>query len=121
MSRTLYAACLSRLGLSQAEAAAFHSVGLQSVKNWCSGRSSPPAGVWDELREYEARIVDLSEAMRSAWEEDSRPPVELDDSEAGGPALMAAADWVLGMDTGSPVHVGRTTATQVARQGRRPN
>jgi len=117
--KTLYAACISRLGLSLAGAAAFHGVGLQSVKNWSVGRSQPPAGVWDELRAYEAQIVDGSEEFRERWEAAGSPPIEIDDSEADGVALMAAADLVLTTD--APVAVGRTATTQFARQARRPN
>lgn len=117
--KTLYAACLSRLGLSQAEAASLHRVGIQSVKHWSSGHRPAPAGVWGELRAYEERIVDGSEELREHWEAAGSPPIEIDDSEADGPALMAAADFVLG-STG-PVHVGQTAATQVSRQARRPN
>lgn len=119
--KTLYAACISRLGLSQSGAASLHSVGLQSVKNWCSARSQPPPGVWDELRVYEARIVDASEELREAWEAAGSPPIELDDCEANGSALAAAADFVLGSPPGTLVHTGSTAATRLARQARRPN
>lgn len=119
--KTLYAACLSRLGLSLAEAAALHDVGLPTVKHWSSGRRSPPQGVWDELRRYEARIVDGSEALREAWESAGEPPIEIDDSEADGIAVMAAADLILNSPEGVPVSVGCTPATEAARQGRRLN
>lgn len=117
--KTLYAACLSRLGLSQSGAASLHGVGLSTVKQWCAGRSVPPQGIWDELRELEAQIVDASEELRERWEAAGSPPIELDDSEAGHLPLMAAADLVL--TTEGPVTVGRTAATQAARQARRPN
>jgi len=32
-----------------------------------------------------------------------------------------AADFLLGLDAGTPVHVGETYATGIARQARRPN
>lgn len=116
--KTLYAACLSRLGLSQAEAAALHDVSLQSVKNWCAGRSSPPTGIWDELRAVEAQIVDFSEAMRERWEAAGSPPIEIDDSEGDYLARIGVADLVL--NTTGPVSVGQTPATMLARQARRP-
>lgn len=119
--KTLYAACLSRLGLSQVEAAALHDVSLQTVKNWCVGRSAVPQGIWDELRAHEAAIVDQSEALREAWEAAGQPAIEIDDSEADGPAVAAAADFVLNTPEGREVHVGQTAATQLARQARRPN
>lgn len=116
---TLYAACLSRLGLSQAEAAALHGVGLQTVKHWSSGRRPAPEGVWDDLRAYEARIVDRAGAMLEAWEEQGSPPIEIDASGADPVSMMAAADFVLASD--GPVRVGQSAATLAARQARRPN
>jgi len=94
--KTIYAACLMRLGLSQPAAARLHGVRLDTVKSWSAGRNRPPDGVWDDLRGYEALIVDRSEACREAWE-DAGQPVELDagwDAD-DGPALMALADFVL--------------------------
>lgn len=117
--KTLYAACLSRLGLSQSGAAALHNVRLDTVKSWSSGRNRVPQGAWDDLRELEAQIVDRSEGIREAWQAQGSPPIEIDDSEADDLALMAAADLVLSSD--GPVHVGQTAATLAARQARRPN
>ena len=103
--KTLYAACLSRLGLSQTGAAALHEVAVQSIKNWCSGRSRPPAGVWTELRAYEAVIVDRSEAIREAWE-DAGEARDIDANVHGDPqSLMALADFVLTTDETPPVNV----------------
>lgn len=115
--KTLYAACLSRLGLSQTEAAALHGVRLDTVKSWSAGRNRVPDGAWDELRAVEAQIIDLSEGLRERWEAAGSPAIEIDDSEAGGAGLMALADFVLGTD--APVHVGQTAATLAARQVRR--
>ena len=117
--KTLYAACLSRLGLSQAEAAALHCVRLDTVKSWSSGRNRVPQGAWDDLRAHEGRIVNAGDAMIEAWSAAGSPPIEINDTEADGIALMAAADFVLSSD--GPVHVGETDATRIARQARRPN
>ena len=117
--KTLYAACLSRLGLTQAGAASLHGVRPDTVKNWAVGRRGVPQSAWDDLREYEAQIVDASECLRGEWELAGSPPFEIDDSEADGLPLMAMADLVLNSD--GPVHVGQTAATQAARQARRPN
>lgn len=119
--KTLYAACLSRLGLSLAGAAALHGVRLDTVKSWSAGRNPVPHGAWDDLRECEARIVDASEELREQWEAGGEPPVEIDDSEADGAALIAAADFVLGTQPGTSVEVGPSQATVLARQARRPN
>lgn len=62
--KTLYAACLSRLGLSQAEAAELHGVSIDTIKKWSSGRSQLPDGIWAELRAREARII--ADAARRA-------------------------------------------------------
>lgn len=117
--KTLYSACLSRLGLSLAGAASLHGVRLDTVKSWSSGRNPVPQGAWDELREYEAGIVDRSEAMIEAWEAQGQPAIEIDASEADDVSLMAAADFVLSSE--GPVHIGQTNATRMARQARRPN
>lgn len=103
--KTLYAACLSRLGLSQAEAATYHKVGLQTVKNWCVDRTPVPNGIWDELRAYEGEIVDRSEAIREAWEESGeiRDLVALGSTDRRN--LMALADFLLTTDESPPIAV----------------
>lgn len=117
--KSLYAACLSRLGLSQSGAAALHGVSVDTIKQWSSGRRRVPDGVWADLRAAEVSIVDRSEAMREAWQDAGSHPIEIDDSEADDLALIAMADFVLGVD--APVSVGQTAATLAARQARRPN
>lgn len=112
--KTLYAACLSRLGLSQTEAASLHSVRLDTVKSWSSGRNTPPPGAFDDLREYEAGIVSDAEAL---FEQAEPEQIEIDDSEAGRRALMVAADFVL--NSSAPVVVGRSTAARIARMARK--
>lgn len=106
--KTLYAACLSRLGLSQTAAASLHNVSLDTIKKWSSGKIAVPAGIWGELRSYEAQIVDSSEELRERWEAAGSPPIELDDSNAGPAALIAAADFLLTTD--APVLVQATAA-----------
>ena len=117
--KTIYAACLSRLGLSQAGAASLHGVRLDTVKSWSAGRNPVPQGAWDELRAYSDAIADRADAMLVAWERAGGPEIEIDTEEADPPMLMAAADFVLSTD--APVAVRRTAATQLARQARRPN
>lgn len=117
--KTLYAACLSRLGLSQPEAASLHGVRLDTVKSWSAGRNRVPQGAWDELRARELEIVDRSEAIREVWEAQGLPQLEVDDSEADDLTLMATADFVL--NSTGPVHIGQTAAMLMARQARRPN
>ena len=117
--KTLYAACLSRLGLSLAGAAELHGARLDTVKSWTSGRRPVPQGAWADLRAREAAIIDGSEAMREGWEAAGSPPIEINDAEADGVALMAAADFVLAGE--GEVSAGETATTRLARQARRPN
>jgi hypothetical protein len=117
--KTLYAACLSRLGLSQTGAAAMHNNRVDTVKSWSSGRNPVPQGVWNDLRRYEALLVDRSEMMLEQWQNAGSRPIEIDTSEADDTALIAAADFVL--NSSGPVHNGQTAATRMARQARRPN
>ncbi|MFN3469959.1 MAG: helix-turn-helix domain-containing protein [Novosphingobium sp.] len=92
--KTLYAACLCRLGLSQAEAAALHSVRLDTVKSWSSGRNRVPDGAWEDLRDLEAKIVNQSEAVRELWE-DNGEPLQISPNARDKQSLMALADFVL--------------------------
>lgn len=105
VKKTFYAACLARLGLSQAEAAALHGSRLDTVKNWATGRRTPPAGVWDDLRKHEARIVERSETIREIWE-DTGEPRDLTVQTHGEPlAMMAAADFFLSTDADPPISI----------------
>lgn len=92
--KSLYAACLSRLGLSQAEAAALHNVRLDTVKSWSSGRNKVPDGAWEDLRDYEAQIVDRAEHIRELWEEQGEP-LQISPTAHDEQGLMALADFVL--------------------------
>lgn len=102
--KTLYAACLSRLGLSQSEAASWHGVRLDTVKSWSAGRNPVPDGAWADLRGYEAKIVDRSEAIREAWE-DAGEIRDIDATVADRLGLMALADFVLTADATPPISV----------------
>jgi hypothetical protein len=52
----IYSLCLKRLGLSVEAAAALHSVSIDTVKNWSSGRTRPPEKAFDLLRQVEAHF-----------------------------------------------------------------
>lgn len=102
--KTLYAFCLSRLGLSQAGAAALHGVRVDTVKSWSSGRNAVPDGAWDDLRAYEARIIDRSEALREAWEDAGEiRDIALDVADDVG--MMAVADFLLSSSANPPVRI----------------
>lgn len=120
--KTLYAASLARLGLSHSEAGAIHGLGqngLSTVKQWASGRRSPPPGVWDDLRAYHDSILDAADDLRAAWDEAGGPLVEISAAQAGGAPLLAAAEFVLGTPPGTPVNEGQSEATRAARRSRR--
>lgn len=118
--KTLYAACLSRLGLSQSEAAALHGVRIDTVKSWSSGRNPVPPGAWEDLRARESQIVDGSEAMHEAWDTAGGPPIEINADDADKASMMAAADFVL--NATAPVHadaarMGRQKLEQTCHMG----
>ena len=101
---TPYRLLLSRVGLSQADAAALHKVRLDTVKSWCAGRNAAPAGVFAELRALYARQTQAAdEALKAIAGFPEADKVELgyavDDAEAqtmGWPC--ASAQWTsLGM------------------------
>jgi len=48
---TLFKSVLSRLGLSQTEAAEFLNVRIDTLKKWSAGTNPAPKGVWDQLFE----------------------------------------------------------------------
>ena len=116
--RTLYAACLARLGLSQSGAATLHGVRLDTIKSWSCGRNPVPPGIWDDLRRYEAEIVDRSETLRELFEASGADAVDVRTDESDHAAMMAAADFILGQEVGVAVSTGITAATQMARQAR---
>ncbi len=88
-----------RCGLSQAEAAAFHGVRLDTIKSWCSGRNRPAAAVLAELRSLHARIERVAaEALAAIDGAPDAEQIELgfaaDDHEAqalGWPCVGAQA------------------------------
>lgn len=92
--KTLFAACLSRLGLSQSQAADYLEVSLSSIKGWSSGRNPVPKNIWNELRQYEAKIIYHSELIREIWENGGKPETLEVQSETDF-ALIAMTDFIL--------------------------
>lgn len=92
--KTLFAACLSRLGLSQSQAADYLGPSINTIKSWSSGRNPVPKGIWDELRQYEAKIIDRSETIREIWE-DAGEPETIAPQYENEIALIAMADFIL--------------------------
>lgn len=100
--RTIYSACLARLGLSQSEAADLHGVRLDTVKSWSSGRNPVPDRIFDELRAYSDQVVERSDSMLALWHRERPDEVELN-VVAEPAAILAAADFVLRLPAGSRV------------------
>lgn len=115
---TVYSACLSRLGLSQAAAARLHNVRPDTVKSWAQGRNRPPPNVFNDLRALEAKIVDHAEQMREEWAAAAVRQVHIDASDADHLGAMAYADFILGLD-GVEIVDGATEATIAARNLRK--
>lgn len=59
---TTFKSALSICGLSQRQAAEFFGVSVSSVKDWSSGRATPPEGVWRLLAELFERIQDAADS-----------------------------------------------------------
>src|SRR3546814_11247394 len=106
--------------LSLAGAAQLHGIRVDTVKNGSVGRRTVPAGAWDELRAYEAQIVDRAEAMRELWEENPSD-IEIVAEAADHSSLMAAAAFIMGLSEGSHVFDSGTEATALARPAGRAN
>jgi hypothetical protein len=93
---TPYRLLLSRVGLSQADAAALHGVRLDTVKSWCAGRNPAPAGVIADLRAlYAAQRRSADQALALAAEAPDGAEIELgyavDDAEAKAIGWPSAA------------------------------
>ncbi|MFN7305714.1 MAG: hypothetical protein ACK5TQ_03935 [Acetobacteraceae bacterium] len=124
---TPYRLLLSRVGLSQADAATLHQVRLDTIKSWCAGRARAPVGVIAELRTlYKRQKTAAAEALQMVAERPEVSQIELgyavDDHEAEGMGWpCAAAQWAtLGMVVAacdrsvSLVPRGTTVATAAA-------
>jgi len=96
-------------GLSQSEAADFLQVSIDTVKSWCSGRSNPPLGVWQQLSslfeqiqnaaDNAADIMSLDGIDPRAWNnleadltDDALPTVGAMQAAGAMALLMAIAD-----------------------------
>jgi hypothetical protein len=91
---SLYAACLSRLGLSEADAADLHIVSPAIVAGWACGALEPPPTAWDDLRDYNAQVAEWQELIRQEWDTDGEP-LEVPIRYFDGAAMMGAAEFVL--------------------------
>lgn len=58
---THFKASLSICGLSQAQAAEFLHVNINTIKSWGAGRENPPLGVWRQLASLFRQIRSAAE------------------------------------------------------------
>ncbi|RKF23390.1 hypothetical protein D6851_02655 [Altericroceibacterium spongiae] len=102
--KTLYSACLSRLGLSRSEAAKLHGVRIDTINSWATGRRPVPEGAWDDLRQREDLIIERAETIRELWE-DAGEPKEISAKWDSDVALLGLADFILGghWDDNAPI------------------
>lgn len=84
---TVYAAAISRLGLTPAQAAELHGCTVESVWSRCSGRRAVPAAAWNDLRAYAARVGAIGKTMTAKG---APLPLPTDGAE-----LTAAAELIL--------------------------
>lgn len=87
-------------GLSQAEAADFLQVSIDTVKSWCSGRANPPLGVWQMLASLFEQIQDAADGAADVMDLEGIDPRAFNNIEAditgnelptGGAARAAGA------------------------------
>lgn len=95
---TTFKSAIYICGLSQHGAADFLGVSIQSVKDWCRGKSSPPFGVWVMLADLFARIEDAaaSAAERIAPEEMDRQMLNVVQADDGAHPLPDGSDSAAG-------------------------
>jgi len=79
---TTFKACLNLCGLSQAEAADFLDVSIDTVKSWCSGRANPPLGVWRLLASLFEQIEDAATGAADVMEIEGIDPRAYNNIEA---------------------------------------
>ena len=115
--RTPYAAALSRLCLSQAQAASLHRVRPDTVKSWSAGRNPVPDGAWDDLRAIEAERADFVDDALAAWRSNGAP-VTVAINAAEGADMSRLAMLALALPAGTRVAFGESAATRAARRAR---
>lgn len=79
---TTFKSALSICGLPQTEAADFLQVSLDTIKSWCSGRSNPPLGVWQQLASLFEQIQDAADGAADVMSLDGIDPRAFNNLEA---------------------------------------
>lgn len=119
VKKTLFSACLERVGLTREQAAAYLNIPAYTIKKMCNGSKIVPQGVWDDLRRRQIEIVDGSEELLERWEQSRATRLTINDDEAGDPAILAAADFVLSVDAGVEIEMVSAERVAAARRARR--
>jgi hypothetical protein len=87
-----YKLLLGFSGMSQREAATFHEVSLDSIKNWCTERSNPPARVIEELRQLNQLMMKSAVAYEKNLS-DSAKNDEIDVADCARHAASNRQEW----------------------------
>lgn len=89
---------LSACGLSQAEAADYLSVNIDSIKHWSSDRRPVPSGVWSMLADLFERVQDAADFAAEHMAENGIHPAAMSniDADEGGDPLPGGATKVAG-------------------------
>lgn len=95
---TTFKSAIYLCGLSQQGAATFLDVSLQSVKDWCRGRSAPPIGVWRAISDLFRRIEGAADHAATLLEPDMMDRAALNGVTAdhGADPLPNGADMAAG-------------------------
>lgn len=89
----LLSAILDGVGLSQADAADFLGVRLDSVKSWSSGRRSIPEGVWSELHKLAASQERAAKQLAAAAKPAIKTGSEIELGLASTPEEAQSLGW----------------------------
>lgn len=95
---TTFNAVRNLCGLSQQGTADYLGVSIQSVKNWCRGKTAPPFGVWVMMSDLWGRVLDAGEdaAERLDPENMDRMLVNGVQADDGHDPLPDGSDWAAG-------------------------
>ena len=91
-----FSAALHLCGLSQQQAADYLGVRLDTIKNWSSGRSAVPGGVWGMLADLWQRIEDAADFAAINLDLDDPATLHNLQADTGADPLPSGADEAAG-------------------------
>lgn len=93
-AKTLYAATLAHVGMSQSDAQEFHGITRpQTIGDWAMGRRPVPDGAWAELISYSKQIDARVAEVGAAWEAAGRP-MDFGTSELNAVDMQALVRYI---------------------------